>query len=76
MAKVEYVIKRNGDKVPFNRNRIVNALYRAAIAVGGRDRELAEKLTEQIVKKLHEDFTADNIPHIEEIQDTVEYILN
>ncbi len=75
MANVEYVIKRNGDKVPFNKNRIVNALYRAAIAVGGRDRDLAHKLTDQIVEKLNEDFSPENIPHIEEIQDTVEYIL-
>jgi len=75
MGKIQFVIKRSGDKVPFNRDRILNAIYRAAIAVGGRDRKLAEKLTGQIIEKLETDFGDNIVPHIEEIQDTVEYIL-
>ncbi len=36
------VVKRTGAVVPFNRERITNAIYRAAVAVGGRDQSTAE----------------------------------
>jgi uridine kinase len=75
MSKIQYVIKQSGDKVPFNRNRIVNALYRAAIAVGERNRKQIEQLTDQIIEKLELEFSEKKIPHIEEIQDIAEYIL-
>ena len=45
MAKIEQVVKRNGATVPFNQDRITNAIYRAAVSVGGRDRERAEDLS-------------------------------
>ena len=48
MAKVKFVIKRTGAVVPFNADRISNAIYRAAVAVGGRDKEKAESLAEQV----------------------------
>jgi len=41
MPKIESVIKRSGAVVPFNAERITNAIYRAAVAVGGRDRAIA-----------------------------------
>ena len=43
MAKIKYVIKRNGETVAFSRSRVVNAIFRAAVSVGGRDKEKAEK---------------------------------
>jgi len=45
---ITHVIKRTGAVVPFNAGRITNAIYRAAVAVGGRDRSIAERLTEQV----------------------------
>ena len=41
MGRITHVIKRSGAIVPFNKDRIINAIYRAAVAVGGRDRERA-----------------------------------
>lgn len=70
-----HIIKRNGDKVPFNRNRIVNAIFRAAVESGERDRNCAEEMADQVITKLERDFSEDHVPHIEEIQDIVEYIL-
>jgi len=75
MSKIEHVVKRSGARVPFIPLRITNAIYRAAIAVGGRDRETAEKLSQQVVKILEEAHTPGKPPHIEEIQDTVEKVL-
>lgn len=75
MSKIKQVIKRSGAIVPFNPERITNAIYRAAVAVGGRDRERAEWLSERVVKMLEQKSPEGHIPHIEEIQDVVEEVL-
>ncbi len=75
MSKIQYVIKRSGAKVPFTPERITNAIYRAAVAVGGRDRSTAEGLCRQVVETLEANNTPDYTPTIEEIQDVVEKIL-
>ncbi|MEJ2746785.1 MAG: ATP cone domain-containing protein [Anaerolineae bacterium] len=75
MNGITHVIKRSGATVPFNQDRIVNAIYRAAVAVGGRDRDRARWLTEQVVAALQEDHPDGYVPNIEEIQDTVEKVL-
>jgi uridine kinase len=75
MSGIEFVIKRNGAKVPFTPNRITNAIYRAAVAVGGRDKSIAEGLTNQVVDYLENNFPSRHIPTVEEIQDVVEKVL-
>lgn len=75
MAKIEYVIKRSGAIVPFNQDRITNAIYRAAVSVGGRDQETAEKLSNQVVELLEKNNVPGGVPTVEEIQDTVEKVL-
>lgn len=75
-SQIAHVVKRNGAVVPFNRDRITNAIYRAAVAVGGRDRAIAEKLADQVVAILESSCsTASRIPTVEEIQDIVEKVL-
>ena len=70
------VIKRNGAVVPFNRDRITNAIYRAAVAVGGRDRTVAEDLADQVITILESTCpTEEHVPTVEEIQDIVEKVL-
>ena len=70
------VIKRNGAVVPFNRDRITNAIYRAAVAVGGRDRAVAEDLANQVITILESTCPTDeHVPTVEEIQDIVEKVL-
>lgn len=75
MSKFTEVIKRSGAIVPFNPERITNAIYRAAVAVGGRDRERAQFLSDHVIALLEERNPDGHIPHIEEIQDTVEEVL-
>ena len=72
---IRSVVKRSGAVVPFNQERITNAIYRAAVAVGGRDRSTAEKLSEQVVQILEETTPDGYIPTVEEIQDLVEKVL-
>jgi uridine kinase len=75
MTQITLVIKRTGQVVPFNRERIVNAIYRAAVAVGSRDRMVAEKLAVQVIQILSDTMPPEGIPTVEEIQDIVEEVL-
>jgi uridine kinase len=72
---ITHVVKRTGDVVPFSPERITNAIYRAAVAVGGRDRSIAEGLTRQVVSMLEETTPPGHDPTVEEIQDVVEKVL-
>ncbi|MBZ0180401.1 MAG: response regulator SirA [Melioribacteraceae bacterium] len=75
MAKVQFVIKRTGAIVPFREDRIANAIYRAAVAVGGRDKDKATELAKQVIKIIDERYDENDKPYIEEIQDIVEKVL-
>ncbi len=75
MGKIQFVVKRSGAIVPFTPERISNAIYRAAVEVGGRDRTIAEDLARQVVAILEKNPDPGYRPHIEEIQDVVEKVL-
>lgn len=75
MPVIEFVEKRSGAVVPFTPDRITNAIYRAAVAVGGRDRHTAERLSAQVVQLLEQRAQPGYVPTIEEIQDLVEKVL-
>ena len=72
---MKFVRKRDGRLEPFDQERITNAIWKAAKAVGGKDRELAKKLSDQVVAELKKRFGEDGVPTVEEIQDLVEKIL-
>jgi uridine kinase len=69
------VVKRSGAIVPFNPERITNAIYRAAVAVGGRDRTISERLTGDVIQLLEGQVLPGHTPTVEEIQDAVEKVL-
>ncbi len=75
MPTITHVVKRTGAVVPFNKERITNAIYRAAVAVGGRDRAIADGLADQVMTLLEATIPPDHIPTVEEIQDVVEKVL-
>lgn len=68
-------IKRDGRIVSFDQSKITDAIYKAAVAVGGHNWELAELLSNKVVKFLEEKFDGHTIPAVEDIQDVVEKIL-
>jgi len=72
---MRYVRKRDGRLEPFDQERITNAIWKAAKAVGGKDRRIAEKLSGQVVEILKRRFGEDGVPTVEEIQDVVEKVL-
>ncbi|MDP2303500.1 MAG: ATP cone domain-containing protein [Ignavibacteria bacterium] len=75
MSKFKYVIKRSGAIVPFNEDRISNVIYRAAVSVGGRDKERANELAKKVIQMLEEIYDEGHKPYVEEIQDIVEKVL-
>lgn len=74
-VSVENVIKRNGTIVAFNPEKITNAIYKAALSVGGKDPQLAEELTAKVILHLNQSYTDGSSPTVEEIQDIVEKVL-
>ncbi|HDD72393.1 MAG TPA: hypothetical protein ENF98_01865, partial [Candidatus Bathyarchaeota archaeon] len=62
--KVSKIRKRDGRIVDFDKSRITNAIYKAIKAVKFGDRELAEKLSDQVVRIVNERF-AGKIPSVE-----------
>jgi uridine kinase len=72
---IEKIVKRNGNIVNYDRDRIATAIFKAAAEVGGKDRDLAEKIAEEVEKSLVQTFTSDHWPSVEEIQDRVEATL-
>ena len=65
--------KRDGREVPFNIEKITNAIFKAAVAAGGSDYHTAESLAEQVAETL--EHGKEKVPSVEEIQDTVEKTL-
>ena len=71
---ITQIKKRNGELLPFDRVKISTAIYKAAVAVGGKDRARADDLARQVEHVLTKKF-GDRIPTVEEIQDIVETVL-
>ena len=72
---IEKIIKRDGNIVHYDRDRIATAIFKAAAEVGGKDREMAARIAEDVEKSLVQAFTFDPWPSVEEIQDRVEATL-
>jgi ribonucleoside-triphosphate reductase len=68
------VVKRSGQKAPFEVAKIAWAITRAGTATGELDAAAAGALAEEVGRALAERF-ADHAPHIEQIQDAVELTL-
>jgi len=71
---IKKVRKRDGRLADFEQEKITEAIWNAAQAVGGKDRKTAEELSDKVVKQLEQKFK-DKIPNVENIQDIVEKML-
>ncbi len=72
---VRKIRKRDGSVVPFEKDKISEAIWKAAKAVGGKDRERSQVLSEKLMKILDERFGETGIPEVEDVQDSVEKLL-
>ena len=71
---LQQIIKRDRTQVPFRKEKIIFAIFKAANAVGGNDFSQAEKLADRVVT-LAEDKFSGGVADVEAIQDLVEKVL-
>ena len=69
-----YVKKRDGKIVAFDRAKIAGAIFKAAKAVGGEDKSIAESLANEVSEHITAKF-GKKIPSVEDVQDCVEKVL-
>ncbi len=68
------ITKRDGREVPFNIEKIANAIYKAAMATGGKDYDSALALAHEVVEYIETEQKL-FVPSVEQIQDAVEKVL-
>lgn len=68
------VRKRDDRIVPFHEAKITDAIFAAAKAIGGEDRQIAIELTLDVLKHLKQKFNG-HIFSVEDVQDAVEKVL-
>lgn len=70
-SDIRYVIKRSGDKVPYETEKIEMAVLKAMNSVDKVDDEMAEKIARITTKAIFRN-NKDHVPHVDEIHDMVE----
>ena len=74
--RITQVRKRDGRIMPFDAAKIADAVFKAAQAVGGEDRFIAEELAGAVCDYLNRHYEGEGeVPGIEDIQDMVEKVL-
>lgn len=68
------VVKRDKSVVPFDQSKITNAIFKAGQATGEFGAEVAQHLSDEVVKVLEQKFETE-LPTVEQIQDIVETVL-
>ena len=66
----EWILKRDGRKVPFDETKITDAIFKAARAVGGHDRQIALRLTLEVLRELKRRYNG-ALFGVEDVQDVV-----
>jgi len=68
--------KRNGEVASFDKEKIAQAIFKAAQSVGGSDLGTARKLADKVFFVLKIKFDSDtDVPSVEQVQDIVERVL-
>jgi ribonucleoside-triphosphate reductase len=69
---MKFVLKRDSKLEPFDQERITTAIWKAAKAVGGKDKEQSKRISDEVVAELNRLYGDDGVPTVEEVQDLVE----
>jgi ribonucleoside-triphosphate reductase len=69
---MKFVLKRDSKLEPFDQERITTAIWKAAKAVGGKDKAQAKRISDEVVVELQKIYGDDGVPTVEEVQDLVE----
>ncbi|HMM20379.1 MAG TPA: anaerobic ribonucleoside-triphosphate reductase [Selenomonadales bacterium] len=68
------ILKRDGREVPFDEGKITDAIFKAAKAVGGGDKQMALELTLDVLRFLKQKYNG-GLFGVEDVQDAVEKVL-
>ncbi len=74
-SAITKIKKRDGRVVNFDKKKIVEAIFKAASSVGGKDRASAEELAGRVVAVIDYQHDGKSTPSVEGIQDIVERVL-
>lgn len=74
-SHLKLIIKREGNLVPYDRDRIATAIFRAMASIKKPDRPLADKISLEVERALVTGYGEKATPSVEEIQDIVEKTL-
>jgi len=72
---IQKIRKRDGSVVEFSKEKITNAIFKAAQSVGGTDREESGRVADKVVEYINAKFKEDYVPTVEEVQDLAEKAL-
>jgi len=75
MSEIEFIIKRNGEKVQFDKKLILRAIENAFKSDNSNDLAAVATLTDEVVNDIISRFGTNPIAHVEVVQDIVEEVL-
>jgi uridine kinase len=73
-GKSKSIIKRDGQRVPYDRKRIADAILKAAVSTGEFGVDEAERLAAAVEQQVNESYPGQT-PTVEDLQDIVESVL-
>jgi len=72
---VSQIRKRDGTFILFNKQKIVDAVWKAMRTVNEGDKDRAEEVADQVIDLLNHKFRKTTAPTVEEVQDGIEEVL-
>ncbi len=72
---VTKVRKRDGSVVQYQQDKVAEAIWKAARAVGGQDKTKSDHVAQLVTDDLTKKYGVEGIPGVEEVQDAVERLL-
>ena len=75
LGPIKQIVKRNGNVVGYDRERITTAIFKATGSTGQPNRALAENMAEKVEQALTAAYSGGMSPTVEDIQDVVEKVL-
>lgn len=73
-APIAWILKRDGREAPFEQRKIADAIFKAANAIGGEDRDRANSLARGVTIYLAKHLNG-AIPTVDQVHDAVEKVL-
>ncbi|MEI6970428.1 MAG: ATP cone domain-containing protein [bacterium] len=74
-SQVARILRRDGSIASYDRERIVNAIFKASVSSGKPDMRLSRLIARRAEKTLGSTYGRDGVPSVEDIQDIVENAL-